>query len=130
MPATTESGVLKFTPADSELVKKHECREYAFILSEVSRHEEGFAPKEKIHKEKKVLRKIEKKILKILRKAEKKKPEDVCRCTKADVVRYLFLSPYGYMKKLAGYDRDTLDMVFTAIFLLIGLLFLSVALLN
>lgn len=111
----THSVVLKFTPVDSKLVKKHECREYAFMLSEISRPEEGFAPKVKIQKEENILKKIEKRILKILRKAEKKNPTEVCRCTKADVIRYFFLPPYGYMKRIAGYDRDTLDIVISAI---------------
>lgn len=111
----THSVVLKFIPVNSELVKKHECREYAFILSEISRPEVGFAPKAKIHKEEKILRKIEKRIRKILRKAEKKNAVEICKCTKADVIRYFFLKPYGYMKKLVGYDRDTLDIIFSAL---------------
>lgn len=113
----THCVVLRFVPTDTKLVKKAECREYAYILSEISRPEEGFAPKDKAHCEERILRKIEKRILRILRKAEKKNAVEVCRCTKADVARYFFLSPYGYMKKLAGYDRDTLDIVITAIVL-------------
>ena len=120
------SAVLKFLPADPKLIKKTECREYAYILYEISRHEEGFAPKEKIHSDEKILRKIEKRIHKILKKAEKKNAIKICQCTKADALRYFFLLPYGYMKKIVGYDRETLDIVFSvvlvAIFIIIFLL--------
>ncbi len=109
------SAVICFYPSAKGILKKIECKEYAFVLNEISRHEEGFAPKERNQKEKKILKKIEKKIKRILKSAEKQNAVKVCKCTKADVIRYFFLKPYGYMKKLVGYDRDTLDIIFSAL---------------
>ena len=110
-------AVLCFYPADKALLKKSECREYAFTLYEFSRPEEGMAPKEKIHKEKAVLKKIEKRIRKVLISAEKKGSVRACKCTKADYLRYFFRKEYGYMKTVAGKDRDFLDLVFSAVIL-------------
>ncbi len=110
-------AVLCFHPADSTLLKKSDCKEYAFMLSEISRHEEGIAPKERIHKEKTVLKKMEKKIRKVLKSAEKKDPVCVCKCRKSDFIRYFFRKVYGYMKSLNGKDRDFLDLVISAAFL-------------
>ena len=87
------------------------------MLSEVSRSEEGMAPKERIIKEKTVLKKIEKRICKILKSAEKKDPVRVCKCTKVDFIRYFFRKEYGYMKTVNGKDRDFLDLVISAVFL-------------
>lgn len=110
-------AVLCFHPADRTLLKKSECKEYSFMLSEVSRSEEGMAPKERIHKEKTVLKKIEKRICKILKSAEKKDPVRVCKCTKGDFIKYFFRKEYGYMKSINGKDRDFLDLVISAVFL-------------
>ncbi len=110
-------AVLCFYPADKTLLKKSECKEYAFTLYEISRSEEGMAPKERIHKEKTVLKKIEKRILRILKSAKKKDPVSVCKCTKSDFIRYFFRKEYGYMKSINGKDRDFLDLVISAAFL-------------
>ncbi len=123
------SVVICFYPSAKGLLKKTECKEYAFVLYEVSRNEEGFAPKERNQNEEKLLKKIEKKIKRILKSAEKKSIQTVCKETRKDIIRYFFLRAYGYKKIVAGVDRDLLDIVFTAMFLLIGLIFLSVALL-
>ncbi len=121
-------AVLCFYPADMTLLKKSECKEYAFTLYEISRSEEGMAPKERIHKEDAILRRIEKRILKILKAAEKKDPVRVCKCTKTDYIRYFFRKEYGYMKTVNGKDRAFLDLVISAVFLgLIGIIALIIS---
>lgn len=112
-------AVLCFYPADKSLLKKSECRKYAFTLYEISRPEEGIAPKKKIHKEKAILKKIEKRIRRLLISAEKKGPVRACKCTGADYLRYFFRREYGYMKTVNGKDRDFLDLVFSAVILII-----------
>ncbi len=121
-------AVLCFYPADKSLLKKSECREYAFTLYEISRPEEGIAPKKKIHKEKAILKKIEKRIRRLLISAEKKGPVRACKCTGADFLRYFFRREYGYMKTVNGKDRDFLDLVFSAVVLgLLGIVALIFA---
>lgn len=112
-------AVLCFYPADMTLLKKSECKEYAFMLYEISRPEEGIAPKERVHKGQKILRKIEKRIRKILISTKKKSLVRVCKCTKADYLRYFFRKEYGYMKTVNGRDRDFFDLVFSAVVLII-----------
>ena len=118
------SAVICFYSSEKGVLKKIDCREYAFILYEVSRLEEGYAPKEIKHKDEKILKKIEKKIKQILKLAEKKNAEAVCRETKKDIIRYFFLRAYGYKKSFVGVDRDMLDIVVTAIMIAFGLLLL------
>lgn len=110
------SAVICFYPSEKGVLKKIECREYAFVLYEISRHEEGYAPKKRKHKEEKILKKIEKKIKKVLKSAEKKDAVSVCKETKADIIRYFFLRAYGYKKTVAGVSRDTLDLFFSLSF--------------
>lgn len=112
-------AVICFHPADQTLLKKSDCKEYAFMLYEISRPEEGIAPKERVHKEQKILRKIEKRIRKILISTEKKSLVRICKCTKADFIRYFFRREYGYMKTVNGKDRDFLDLVISAVFLIL-----------
>ena len=115
-------AVLCFQPKDKGLLKKTECKQYAFMLYEISRSEEGMVPKEKIYREEDLLHKIEKRIIKVLKSAEKKDSVNVCKCTAADYARYFFRREYGYMKVIKGRDRDFLDLVLTAVVLgMIGL---------
>ncbi|MBQ9912676.1 MAG: hypothetical protein IJO73_00450 [Clostridia bacterium] len=115
-------AVLCFHPADKTLLKKAECKEYAFILSEISRYEEGMKPRKRTLNEKTVLRRIEKCICRILKSAERKEPVLVCKCTIADYIRYFFKKEYGYMKVINGRDRDFLDLMLSAVVLgVIGL---------
>lgn len=124
-------AVLCFYPAEKTLLKKAECKEYAFILYEISRPEEGIAPKKKTHKEKAVLRRIEKRIRKVLKSAEKIEPVLVCKCSKADYIRYFFRREYGYMKTVNGKDRAFLDLVFSAVLLtLLGITALTISFLT
>lgn len=113
------SAVICFYPSAKGVLKKLECKEYAFLLYEVSRQEEGFAPKERKYKEEKILRKIEKKIKRILKSAEKKNVVDICKESKKDIFRCSFLRAYGYKKAVAGVDLGTFDLIFTASFLVV-----------
>lgn len=110
-------AVLCFYPTDKGLLKKAECKEYAFMLYEISRYEEGMAPKERMYKEKAVLRRIEKCICRALKSAAEKDPVRVCKCTVADYARYFFRQKYGYMKTINGRSRDFLDLVISAVVL-------------
>ncbi len=110
-------AVLCFHPADKTLLKKAECKEYAFILSEISRYEEGMKPKKRTPNEKTVLRRIEKCICRILKSAEGKNPVRVCKCTVKDYIRYFFKMEYGYMKAINGRDRDFLDLMLLTVVL-------------
>ncbi len=122
-------AVLCFYPTDKTLLKKSDCKEYAFMLYEISRPEEGMAPKARIHKENTVLTKVEKRIQKVLKSAERKSLVRVCKCTKADIIRYFFRREYGYMKTVNGKDRDFLDLVISAVFLiLLGIIALIIQL--
>ncbi len=115
-------AVLCFQPADKTLLKRGKCKEYAFILYEISRCEEGLAPKERICREEVILRRIEKRLRKALKSAEGKDPVRICSCTAADYARYFFRKEYGYMKSVNGKDRDFLDLIFSAVILgIIGL---------
>lgn len=109
----THCAVLCFSPVDTGLVKKADCKEYSFVLFEVFRAMEGTAPKRRIKKEKRVLKKVEKTILHILNAAEKKSVEKVCKNSNADILRYSFNNGYGYKKSICGIDRDVLDTVFS-----------------
>lgn len=111
------SAVISFYPSVKGILKKNECKEYAFLLYEISRYEEGYAPKERKYKEEKILRKIEKKIKHILKLSEKKNVEVICKETKKDIFRCFFLRPYGYKKTVAGIDLGTFELIFTASFL-------------
>ena len=105
------SAVICFYPSDKGLLKRTECKEYAFILYEISRYEEGLAPKERRQKEEKILKKVEKKVKSILNSAKKKNILDVCRETKLDIIRYFFMRAYGYKKTIVGINRDSIDLV-------------------
>ena len=92
----THCAVVCFYPTDSALVKRKDCKEYAFVISKISRFEEGVAPKKRDNNQKAILKKIEKRILKVLKSAEKNGIYSVCRQTAFDKVRYKFSSKYAY----------------------------------
>ncbi len=127
-PNRHHCAVLCFHPSDKTLLKKTECKEYSFILYEISRSEEGLTPKKRIRKENVILKKIEKRINKILKSAKKKNSVSICKCTKVDFVRYFFRKEYGYMKNINGKDRDFLDLVISAAVLgIMGIIALIIA---
>lgn len=92
----THCVVICIYPTDATLLKRKDCKEYAFVLSKISRVEEGLTPRKHVSKEEIVLRNIERKILKILKSAEKKSVVEICRQTYIDKVRYMLGQKYGY----------------------------------
>ncbi len=92
----THCAVVCFYPVDARLLKKKDCKEYAFLISRIYRFEEGIAPKKQEYNQKDILEKIERRILKVLQSAEKKNIDKVCRQTFWDKVRYKFSSKYEY----------------------------------
>ena len=92
----THCAVVCFYPTDSALVKRKDCKEYAFVISKISRFEEGVAPKKRDYTQKAILKKIEKRILKVLKSVEKNGIYSLCRQTAFDKVRYKFSSKYAY----------------------------------
>ena len=111
-PNKWHSLVLTIVPLDKKLVHRTSRREYAFVLKQVVRPHVGEKPVETVYQEEKVLRKIEKTILKILKKADKMTAQQVCKDTFRDAFRYCLLSKYGYKDNFCGKDRFTWDMIF------------------
>ncbi len=92
----THCAVICFYPTDTQLLKKKDCKEYAFAISKIFRFEEGVAPKKQEYNQKDILKKIEKRILRVLKAAEKKNIDKICRESFSDKVRYKFSSKYAY----------------------------------
>ena len=115
--------VLTFLPADKK-IKINSPKNFAFIIKSVTRIAEGFEAKEKIFDEEKVLKKIEKCIVKILRKAESKSPKKICESSFCDNLRYLSLEKYSYLKTLFGKDRSVIEVGLILAFSLILIIFI------
>lgn len=115
--------VLCFYPNDKAQIKKNECKEYAFVLYEISRQQEGFAPEKITHKEKNILKKIRRTMNSVLKKTESKSATEVCKETQADQLRYLIQSEYGYKKTVFGIKRNVLLDIVSASFLIAFLIF-------
>lgn len=96
--------VLSVCPIEAGTVRREDCREYAFFLRKTERAHVGEAPTERSCGEQKVLRGIEKRILKIVRKSRKSPPQKVCQNTLWDAIRYT-LPRYGYKKRFLNKDR-------------------------
>ena len=131
-PNKWHSLVLTIVPLDKKLVHRTSRREYAFVLKQVVRPHVGEAPVETVYQEEKVLRKIEKTILKILKKADKMTAQQVCKDTFRDAFRYCLLSKYGYKDNFCGKDRFTWDMVFLflAVAICVGIIAIAWAITN
>lgn len=131
-PNKWHSLVLTIVPLDKKLVHRTNRREYAFVLKQVVRPYIGEEPQQTIYQEEKILRKIEKTILKILKKADKMTAQQVCRDTFRDAFRYSFFSKYGYKDKFCGKDRFTWDMIFMflAVAICVGIIVIAWAITN
>ena len=131
-PNKWHSLVLTIIPLDKKLVHRTSRREYAFVLKQVVRPHVGEKPVETVYQEEKVLRKIEKTILKILKKADKMTAQQVCKDTFRDAFRYCLLSKYGYKNNFCGKDRFTWDMVFLflAVAICVGIIAIAWAITN
>ena len=131
-PNKWHSLVLTIVPLDKKLVHRTNRREYAFVLKQVVRPYIGEEPQQTVYQEEKILRKIEKTILKILKKADKMTAQQVCRDTFRDAFRYSFFSKYGYKDKFCGKDRFTWDVIFMfwAVAICVGIIVIAWAITN
>ena len=111
--------VLTVCPIEKNMIKREECRDYAFLLKKVERAHIGLEPRLIVAREEKVLSKIEKQILKILKKAEKRSAQKVCQNTIIDAFRYAMLPKYKYKERFLGKGRFSWDMIFLSAFCLL-----------
>ena len=93
--------VLSVLPADMQIVRREDCKEYSFLISKRERTHIGILPKETETDEFRLLSKIKKRILKIIKKAENSTPKTVCSNNLLDALRYTS-AKYGYKKTLLG----------------------------
>lgn len=117
--------ILTLLPLEGNTPKRHECREYAFVVQKTERPHIGQKPHCKIYDNDKILCKIEKRILKILKKAENTSAQKMCQNSLFDAFRYSMLVKYNYKDKFLGKGRDFWDTAFLAVFciLVFGSLF-------
>ena len=111
--------VLTVCPIKKNMIKREECRDYAFLLKKVERAHIGLEPRLIVACEEKVLSKIEKQILKILKKAEKRSAQKACQNTIIDAFRYAMLPKYEYKERFLGKDRFSWEMIFPFAFCLL-----------
>ena len=111
--------VLTVCPIKKNMIKREECRDYAFLLKKVERAHIGLEPRLIVAREEKVLSKIEKQILKILKKAEKRSAQKACQNTIIDAFRYAMLPKYEYKERFLGKGRFSWEMIFLFAFCLL-----------
>ena len=111
--------VLTVCPIEKNMIKREECREYAFLLKKVERPHIGLEPRLIVAREEKVLSKIEKQILKILKKAEKRSAQKACQNTIIDAFRYAMHPKYEYKERFLGKGRFSWEMIFLSAFCLL-----------
>ena len=111
--------VLTVCPIKKNMIKREECRDYAFLLKKVERPHIGLEPRLIVAREEKVLSKIEKQILKILKKAEKRSAQKACQNTIIDAFRYAMHPKYEYKERFLGKGRFSWEMIFLFAFCLL-----------
>ena len=111
--------VLTVCPIKKNMIKREECRDYAFLLKKVERAHIGLEPRLIVAREEKVLSKIEKQILKILKKAEKRSAQKACQNTIIDAFRYAMHPKYEYKERFLGKGRFSWEMIFLFAFCLL-----------
>ena len=118
--------VLTVCPIKKNMIKREECRDYAFLLKKLERAHIGLEPRLIVAREEKVLSKIEKQILKILKKAEKRSAQNACQNTIIDAFRYAMHAKYEYKERFLGKGRFSWEMIFISAFciLFFGSLFI------
>ena len=104
--------VLSVLPTEKGLVRREDCRDYAFLLRKVERAHIGQEPERIVYAEDRLLAKIEKRILKILKLSEGASAEEVCKNTFRDVLRYCSSIRYEYKEEYLGKDSYTWEMIF------------------
>lgn len=112
-PNRYTSIVLSFLPNDKALLPKEDCKDYAFLLKKTERAHVGETPETTRYGRDKVLRKIEKRLLKTLEKAQRSSVRSACRNTLWDVYRYAFSRKYRYKEKIRGKDPETWELIFS-----------------
>lgn len=110
--------VLTVLPIDPSHAPKNDCKDYAFLLSKVERAHIGEEPVQTDREERRVLSKIQKRILKILKKAEHQNPQRLCKNHLTDAFRYSMSNRYGYKKEYLG--KADYDWEFIVNMILIG----------
>ena len=106
------SLVISVIPSGKNVLRREDCKDYAFVIRRVWRAHVGQEPNRVAYEEEKVLSKIEKRILKILKKAEKTSAEKVCKDNVFDALRYTHGAKYGYKGRFLGKEKYTWDLIF------------------
>ena len=117
--------VITFSPIKN-VSKKQEYKEYSFLLNKTERVDIGFKPKEKNYKEGKILKKIEKRILKFIEKSRNKTPELACKSNWVDKFRYVNSIKYTYKQKIGNHNRSFWDTVLSVGFLFLVILIMLI----
>ena len=105
------SVILRFAPTEQARNKRSNYKEYAFLLRKVERPYEGDAPQERVYKEERILRKIEKRLQKMQQKAAGRSANQTCRDTLWDALRYTYSRKYGYKDEVLGMDKSSFDLI-------------------
>lgn len=117
--------VITFSPIENAS-KKQEYKEYSFILNKTERVDIGFKPKEKNYKEDRILKKIEKHILKFIEKSKNKTPELACKANWVDKFRYVNSIKYTYKQRIGNHDKSFWDTVLSVGFLFLVILIMLI----
>ena len=119
--------VLTVCPMDQKLFRREDCREYAIAVKKNERPHIGLEPRTVQYRQKKILSKIEKRILKILKIAEKQSVQKICQNNIMDAFRYAMHPKYEYKERFLGKDRFSYEMIFLAVLctLVFGGLFIA-----
>ena len=103
--------VLSVIPVKKDIVRREDCRDYAFCIHKVERAHIGMEPKKYIYEEQKILSKIEKRINELLRKSQKNTPQKVCKDNLFDAIRYT-APRYGYKRRVLNRERADWELIF------------------
>ncbi len=106
------SLVISVIPSGKNVLRREDCKDYAFVIRKVWRAHIGQEPSRVSCEEEKMLSKLEKRILKILKKAEKMPAEKVCKDSVFDVLRYIHGAKYGYKDRFLGKEKYTWDLIY------------------
>ena len=105
-------AILTVSPIEKQLVKKDDCRDYAFLLRKVERAHIGLEPRRKLYNEDKLVAKMEKRILKIRKKSKRCSAEKVCKNTLLDAFRYALSTRYEYKEIVLGKELFFWELLF------------------
>lgn len=117
--------VITFLPVKNTS-KNQEYKEYTFLINKTERVDIGIKPKEKNYKEEKILKKIDKCILKFIEKSKGKAPEAACKTNLIDRFRYINSIKYGYKKRIGNHETSFWDTILSVGFLFLVLLIIAI----